>query len=167
MKVKGLVYKLKPSMRMSSTELVTTVSLGELQFAQRLTSTGIPMVQNRQSYNLKNPTENYTQFPGQNVTLVLYHPSMNADLTFLRKRQTKKLLNLYWPVICAECRKSLAFIQQRGSDFSQAQCSKHASTGLPLSSNTKPFRAVPMTFLLHYERLCSVGICECRFVDVK
>lgn len=28
-------------------------------------------VQNRQRYNLKNPTESYTLFPGQNITLVL------------------------------------------------------------------------------------------------
>lgn len=50
-----------------------------LKFTQMLTSADIPMVQNRQSYNFKNPTENYTPFPGQNVTLVLYHPPINAD----------------------------------------------------------------------------------------
>lgn len=42
------------------------------------------MVQNRQSHNLKNPAENYTPFLGQNVTLVLYHPPINADLPLLR-----------------------------------------------------------------------------------
>lgn len=61
-----------------------------LTFTRRLTSTGIPMVQNSKSYNLKNPTENYTPFPGQNVTLVLYHPPINADLPFVRKRQERK-----------------------------------------------------------------------------
>lgn len=64
----------------------------------------------------------------------------------LRRRQGKKLLNWYWPARCAEHRKCLAFIQQWGSDFSQAQCSKHASTRASLSMNTKPFRAIPMSF---------------------
>lgn len=120
-----------------------------LTFVQTLTSTSIPTVQNRQSYNLKNSIENYTTFPGQTVTLVLYHPPINAEQIPSekgKKKKKRKLHNQYWLVRCAERRKCLAFIQHRGSDSSQAQHSKHASTGLPLSSNTKPFRIVPMTF---------------------
>lgn len=86
MKVKGLNLNLCHPCGCPQFNSPNHVNRSALRFTPRLTSTGIPMVQNRQSYNLKNPTENYTTFPGQNVTLVLYHPPINADLSILRKR---------------------------------------------------------------------------------
>lgn len=117
---------------------------------QMPTSTGIPMLQNRQSYNLKDPAGNYTPFSGKNVTLVLYHPSINADLSFLRMRQTRKKATelILAGEMCWVQKKTV--IRQRGSDSGQTQRRKHASTELPLSSNTKPFRAVLVTFQIRW-----------------
>lgn len=77
---------------MASVQLAITMKQGECpKLTPALTSAGIPMLQNRPRYNLKIPTEKYTLFSGQNVTLVLYHPPVNADLSFHRQRQKKSV----------------------------------------------------------------------------
>lgn len=60
-------------------------------------------------------------------------------LTFLQKKEATELILASKMCWVQKKKKNLAFIQQRGSDSSQTQCSKHASTGLPLSSNTQLF----------------------------
>lgn len=119
---------------------------GALEFMQKLISADIPMFQNSQSYNSKNPSAT-PALPGKKVALVLYHPPLNAYLPLLRKRgEGVSQWNCTGQQDVLSAENALHLSSSGGRTLARLSAVNTHVQGLPLSTNTKPFKVVPVTF---------------------
>lgn len=124
---------------------------GALEIMQKLISADIPMVQNSQSYNSKNPSAPPTPHPvpwSKSCTGVV--SSTPKCLPTTVQEEGGGVEGSQWnctgqqDVLSAE--NALHLSSSGGLTLARLSAVNTHVQGLPLSTNTKPFKAVPMTF---------------------